>query len=187
VSGQPALYVIGASAPPVRQLTEACRLALDAGWQTYVTLTPTAAEWVDLAELQTVTGHPIRVNPRRPGESDLFPPADAVLAAPLTFNTINKWAHGINDTVALGLLNELLSGEPTIVAVPCVKLALQAHPAYAASVGVLEASGVRFLDDSIVTRGEDGLAAFDWQAVVRHLSRITSAAQYAARSHGRST
>ncbi len=176
MNGQPVLYVIGASAPPVRQLAEACRLALDAGWQPYVTLTPTAAEWVDLAELQTATGHPIRVHPRRPGESDLFPPADAVLAAPLTFNTINKWACGINDTVALGLLNELLSSEPTIVAVPCVKPALQAHPAYAANVRVLEAAGVRFLHDSSATRDHDGLAAFDWRVVVQHLSRITRAA-----------
>jgi phosphopantothenoylcysteine synthetase/decarboxylase len=176
VNDQPALYVIGASAPPVRQLADACRLAIEAGWQPYVTLTPTAAEWVELADLQIASGHPIRVHPRLPGESDLFPPADAVLAAPLTFNTINKWACGINDTVALGLLNELLTGEPTIVAVPCVKPALQAHPAYATNVRVLEDAGVRFLHDSIVTHGQDGLAAFDWRAVVQHLSRITYAA-----------
>lgn len=176
MNGQPALYVIGASAPPVRQMADACRLSLDAGWQPYVTLTPTAAEWVDLEELRTATGHAIRVHPRRPGESDLFPPADAVLAAPLTFNTINKWAGGINDTVALGLLNELLSSEATIVAVPCVKPALQAHPAYAANVRLLEAAGVRFLHDSIVSRGQDGLAAFDWRLVVQHFSRIARAA-----------
>lgn len=173
---KPALYIIGASAPPVRQLTDACRLALDAGWQPYVTLTPTAAEWVDVAGLEHATGHPVRVHPRRPGESDAFPPADAVLAAPLTFNTINKWACGINDTVALGLLNELMSSQVTTVAVPCVKSVLRAHPAYAGNVQLLEAAGVQFLHDSIVTRGHDGLAAFDWRDVVQHLSRITRAA-----------
>jgi hypothetical protein len=30
-----------------------------------------------------------------------------VLVAPVTFNTVNQWAAGINDTLALGLLNEL--------------------------------------------------------------------------------
>jgi hypothetical protein len=46
-----------------------------------------------------------------PGESSTtsragsVPEADAVLAAPLTFNTINKWAAGISDTLALGLLS----------------------------------------------------------------------------------
>ena len=176
MTGRRALYVIGASAPPVRQLADACRLAIEAGWQPYVTLTPTAAEWVDLAELRTVTGQPVRVQPRRPGESDPFPPADAVLAAPLTFNTINKWAGGINDTVALGLLNELLSSELPIVAVPCVKAALRAHPAYATNLHLLEDAGVQFLGDSITTRGGDGLAAFDWPAVMQHLTRITRAA-----------
>jgi len=176
VTGRPKLYIIGASAPPVRELADACQLAIDAGWQPYVTLTPTAAEWIDLAELQTVTGQPARVQPRRPGESDPFPPADAVLAAPLTFNTINKWAGGINDTVALGLLNELLSSELPIVAVPCVKDALRAHPAYATNLHVLEDAGVQFLGDSISTRGSDGLAAFDWPAVMQHLTRITRVA-----------
>ena len=176
MNGRRTLYVIGASAPPVRQLADACQLAIDAGWQPYVTLTPTAAEWVDLAELRTVTGQAVRVQPRRPGETDPFPPADAVLAAPLTFNTINKWACGINDTVALGLLNELLSSELPIVAVPCVKAALRAHPAYATNLHLLEDAGAQFLGDSITTRGGDGLAAFDWPAVMQHLTRITRAA-----------
>jgi hypothetical protein len=65
--------------------------------------------------------------------------------------------------------------EPTIV-VPCVKPALQAHPAYAANLHLLESAGVRFLSESIVTRGPDGLAALDWPVVVQHLSRITRAA-----------
>ena len=176
MNGRRTLYVIGASAPPVRQLADACRLAIDGDWQPYVTLTPIAAEWVDLAELRTVTGQPVRVQPRRPGESDPFPPADAVLAAPLTFNTINKWAGGINDTVALGLLNELLTSERPIVAVPCVKAALRAHPAYAPNVHLLEDAGVQFLGASIMTCGDNGLAAFDWPAVMQQVSRITGAA-----------
>ncbi len=176
MTGRPVLYMIGASAPPVRELADACQLAIAAGWQPYVTLTPTAADWVDLAELRAVTGQPVRVQPRRLGESDPFPPADAVLAAPLTFNTINKWACGINDTVALGLLNELLSSDPRIVAVPCVKDALRAHPAYARNVHLLEDAGVQFLGDSIMTRGSDGLAAFDWPAIMQHLTQITRAA-----------
>jgi phosphopantothenoylcysteine synthetase/decarboxylase len=179
VSSRAALYVVAASAPPVRQMVEACRLALDAGWQPFVTLTPTAADWVDVDELRSVTGQPVRVQARRPSESDPFPPADAVLAAPLTFNTINKWAYGINDTVALGLLNELLGSEVPIVAAPCVKAVLRAHPAYAANVRLLEGAGVQFLSDSSTARGDDGLAAFDWPTVVQHLSRIARAARSA--------
>ncbi|MQA08420.1 MAG: hypothetical protein GEU98_07665 [Pseudonocardiaceae bacterium] len=59
-----------------------------------------------------------------------LPNADAVLAAPLTFNTLNKWAGGHNDTLALGLLNELMGEGVPIVAAPCAKMVLRGHPAY---------------------------------------------------------
>jgi phosphopantothenoylcysteine decarboxylase len=119
----------------------------------------------------------VRVHARRPGESDPFPPADAVLAAPLTFNTINKWASGITDTVALGLLNELLSSQLPIVAAPCVKAALRAHPAYAANVQFLARAGTHFLDqDLLSSRGPDGLMIFDWAAVLQEMTRWARAA-----------
>jgi phosphopantothenoylcysteine synthetase/decarboxylase len=177
VSERPALYVIGSAAPPVRQLADGCRLAIAAGWQPYVTLTPTAAGWVDLTDLATVTGQPIRVEQRRPDDPEPLPPAVAVLAAPLTFNTINKWAAGINDTLALGLLNELVGSGLTIVAAPCVKAALQAHPAYETSLRELRDAGVRFVDSSGGERGPGGLVRFDWYGVVRHLSRAPGASE----------
>lgn len=166
------LYIIGSGAPPVRQLDEACALAREQGWQPSVILTPTAATWVDLDVLATVTSQPVRVHPRRPEEQDPLPNADAVLAAPLTFNTINKWAAGISDTLALGLLNELLIDGPAIVAAPCVKSALRTHPAYEPSLDRLRAAGVVMTEQaSVVDRGHDGLARFDWPAVMRALNK----------------
>jgi Flavoprotein len=38
---------------------------------------------------------------------------DAIIVAPATFNTINKWAVGISDTLALGLLTEAI-GRPAL-------------------------------------------------------------------------
>jgi phosphopantothenoylcysteine decarboxylase len=122
-----------------------------------VILTPTAAEWVDLDAIRAITGTPIRVNPRLPHEQDPFPEADAVLAAPLTFNTINKWAAGISDTLALGLLNEQLVEGLPIVAAPCVKAAMRTHPAFPASIERLSRAGAQFLDqDELVAKGADG-------------------------------
>jgi phosphopantothenoylcysteine synthetase/decarboxylase len=164
------LYIIGASAPPVRQLGEACQLAIEYGWRPHVILTPTAAEWVDLDPIRAITGAPVRVGPRRPDEQDPFPKADAVLAAPLTFNTINKWAAGISDTLALGLLNELLIDGPAITVAPCAKRVLRGHPAYAESIERLNSAGAQFLDqDEVIVNGEDGLATFDWQTVIESL------------------
>lgn len=42
------------------------------------------------------------------------PPPDAFVVAPCTFNTLNKWAAGVSDTLVLGLLNEARSGTPFI-------------------------------------------------------------------------
>jgi phosphopantothenoylcysteine synthetase/decarboxylase len=167
------LYIIGSAAPPVRQLDEACKLVIDRGWRPYVILTPVAATWVDVHALAAVTGNPVRVHPRLPDEQDPLPNADAVLAAPLTFNTINKWAAGISDTLALGLLNELLVGGPPIVAAPCAKRALSAHPSYGQSLNMLTSADVTVVDqDSVVERGPDGLARFRWSRVLRTLDHI---------------
>jgi phosphopantothenoylcysteine synthetase/decarboxylase len=166
------LYIIGTAAPPVRQLDEACKLAIEDGWQPCVILTPTAADWVDVERLAAITGLPVRVHPRRPDEQDPLPTADAVLGAPLTFNTINKWAAGISDTLALGLLNGLLVGGPPIVAAPCAKDALRSHPAYSPSIRALTNVGVRFLDqEALVSRDTDGRATFNWQLVMHKLNR----------------
>jgi phosphopantothenoylcysteine synthetase/decarboxylase len=135
-------------------------------------LTPVAATWVDIDALAAVSGNPVRVHPRQPDEQDPLPTADAVLAAPLTFNTINKWAAGISDGVALGLLSELLVGGPPIVAAPCAKAALRAHPAYGLSIDMLASAGVTVMDpETIVERGPDQLARFRWPKVVRALDR----------------
>lgn len=166
------LYLIGTAAPPVRQLDEACRLATERGWDPCVILTPTAADWIDVDRLAELTSKPVRVHPRRPDEQDPLPMADAILAAPLTFNTINKWAAGISDTLALGLLNELLVDGPPIVAVPWAKAALRVHPAYATSVRLLSGAGVALLDqDDVTSRSTDGLVVLDWPAVLREVDR----------------
>ena len=168
------LYMIGAAAPPVRDIDHACRMAIDLGWNPYVVLTPTAATWVDLERVAQASSNVVRVHPRLPDQQDPLPPADAVLAAPLTFNTINKWAAGISDTLALGLLNELLVGGPPIVAAPCAKKSLTEHPAYRASIQTLGTVGVKFVDQQAHTsRGADGLVTLDWLAVLKILSTHT--------------
>ncbi|MBZ6476314.1 flavoprotein [Streptomyces griseocarneus] len=40
---------------------------------------------------------------RRAGELNHNPPADAVIVAPMTMNTANKWVAGVADTCALSV------------------------------------------------------------------------------------
>src|SRR4051794_6593718 len=63
-------------------------------------------DFVDVHQLGEATGHDVRARWRRPGEPGSLPPADAVVVAPATYNTINKCAAGIADVYALGQLAE---------------------------------------------------------------------------------
>ena len=102
------LYLVVSAAPPVLRIEELVVALTDAGWSVCLIATPTAAAWIDLDALAATTGCLTQVHPRQPHEQESLPRADAVLAAPITFNTINKWAAGSSDTLALGLRNELL-------------------------------------------------------------------------------
>lgn len=165
--GRRVAYVIAFSAPPVLQLDEFVELLHARDWDPYVILSPTAATWVDIGHLADVSGHPVRFAPRRPQEADPLPPAAAMIAAPLTFNSLNKWATGISDTLALGLLNEGLGLDLPITAAPCVKEALRRHPAYHASIGRLVTAGVDVLNpEKIVSRLVSGAVTFDWPAAL---------------------
>lgn len=167
------VYVIGTAAPPIFDWPTLFGLLHERDWKPHPVLSPIAASWCDLDELSKAAGVDVRVELRRPAEPDPWPKADAVLAAPLTFNTINKWAGGHNDTLALGLLNELLGEELPIVVAPCAKAVLRTHPAYAASCKRLAECGVTLLDqhDTIV-RDAAGSANLDWFKVVSALEPI---------------
>jgi hypothetical protein len=64
-----------------------------------------------------------------PGTSTPVPSADAVLACPLTFNSVNKFAHGHADNFAVGLLYEMAGYGVPVVVVPHCKPQRASHPA----------------------------------------------------------
>jgi phosphopantothenoylcysteine synthetase/decarboxylase len=72
--------------------------------------------FVDAPLLAAITGFPVRHRWREPDEAEFAPEANAIVVAPATFNTINKWVAGITDTVAVGTLCEYLGLDAPIVA-----------------------------------------------------------------------
>ena len=108
------------------------------GWQVVVLSTPTGARFHHPEELEELTGEPVRIDYRMPGTGKSLPPADAVLACPLTFNSVNKMAQGIADCFAIGLLCEMVGYQVPTVVVPHCKPQLAAHPAFQASLATLE-------------------------------------------------
>jgi phosphopantothenoylcysteine synthetase/decarboxylase len=140
------LVVSGAPAPEgIPALVAACQAA---GWRVVVFSTPTGVRFIDPAELARMTGEPVRSEYRMPGTGTPVLPADAVLACPLTFNSVNKLAHGHADNFAVGLLCEMVGYGMPVVVVPHCKLQLASHPAFGASLDALRGMGVRVLFDA---------------------------------------
>ena len=62
--------------------------------------------------------------------------------APATYNTINKWASGISDNFALGILAEAVGLRIPVIVLPFVNSALAAHPAFQRGLALLRDSGI---------------------------------------------
>ena len=117
------------------------------GWDAHVIATPVALDFLDRDALEAQTGHPVRSEYAQasPGRGRSLPHADAIIVAPATYNTINKWAVGISDTYALGILAEAPGLGIPVVVLPFVNAALAANPCFHRGVDSLRAIGVRVL------------------------------------------
>jgi phosphopantothenoylcysteine synthetase/decarboxylase len=142
---QRVLYVIACAAPPTREVHRLVRLAQERGWDVCVLTTPSGRRFADVEGLARLTGHPVRSEYKDPAEPDVLPPPDAVIVAPATVNTINKWAAGICDTLALGILVEAIGKGLPLVALPFSNYAHAAHPAFIENIGKLRSWGVTVL------------------------------------------
>ncbi|WP_150240649.1 flavoprotein [Nocardiopsis quinghaiensis] len=131
------LYLVLSGAPAPEGTTELVQAIQDQHWRVTVLSTPTGVHFHDQERLEELTGEPVRVDFRRPGMGKSLPPADAVLACPLTFNTVNKFAQGIADNFAVSLLCEMAGYRVPTVVVPHCKPQLASHPAFARSLETL--------------------------------------------------
>ncbi len=141
----PVLYVIACAAPPASDVARLVDLARERGWDTCVLTTPSGRRFTDIAALEHLTGHPVRSEYKNPGEPDVLPAAEAIIVAPATVNTINKWAAGICDNLALGILVEAIGLRLPIAAMPFSNRAHAAHPAFTENVARLRSWGVSVL------------------------------------------
>lgn len=178
---RPVLYVIACGSPLARDVGRLVTLTQEDGWDVCVVATPDGHKFIDAPALARQTGHPVRVRYKDPGDPDVLPPADAMIVSPATVNTINKWAAGIADTLALGLLVEGQGKGLPIVAVPFTNIAMAAHPAFRESVQRLRDWDVTVLFGEQVVplhppgTGERYLDRFPWALAVEALRSRFSA------------
>lgn len=170
---RPFLYVVVCAAGPAGDVGMLIAAAQERGWGVGVVATPNALPFIDEAAVTARTGYPVRSAWRRPGDERPLPPADAIAVAPATFNTVNKWAAGFADTLALGILAEAYGlGIPTAV-LPYVNSAMAAHPAYAESLARLRSMGVRVSDhEPHPPKSGGGTDRFRWEEALELLAPL---------------
>ncbi|AUG76964.1 flavoprotein [Kitasatospora sp. MMS16-BH015] len=161
----PFLYVLVCASGIAPRVSELIAAAQAEGWRVGVVATPTALGFIDPAAIEAQTGYPIRSAWRTPGEPKPLPPADAIAVAPATFNTVNKWAAGISDTLALGILCEAYGLGTPVAVQPYLNAAQAAHPAYARSLAGLREMGVLVDEQEPFGPGTDP-AAYRWTGVL---------------------
>ena len=177
------LYVVACGGRPAGDLTSFIPKLKAQDWKVCVIATPSALKFMDLAMLGELTGHVVRYDYKQPDEPDVLPPADAIAVGPATFNTINKWAHGSSDTLALGILNEAIGLGLPIVAVPVPNIALAKHPAFQESIEHLRSWGVRLIFDPeryplpTPNMGSPAAKLFPWDALLTELDEMRAEVQ----------
>jgi phosphopantothenoylcysteine decarboxylase len=163
------LYLLVCGSSVARDIGVLVDLALRDGWEVCVVTTPDGRKFVDAGALAAQTGHPVRTGYKNPGDADVLPPADAIIVAPATVNTINKWAAGIADCLVLGLLIEGYGLGLPIVAVPYTNAVMAAHPMLHENMAKLRSWGVQVLfgDDVVPLHrpgaGDRHRGSFPWR------------------------
>jgi len=163
------LHIATCATPAAAQVGTLVDLAQRSGWTTCVLVTPNALNFVDVPALERQTGYPVRSHYRRPDEQSPFPRPDAVIVAGASFNTLNKWAQGITDTLVLSAVVEAVGMDIPVVLLPFFNDALARHPAWRTSVATLRQLGVVVLvapgvyEPHPVRTGSEVLTSYPWQ------------------------
>ena len=138
------LSVVVSGAAPAADVGSLVKQALERGWTVQVVATPSALAFFDAAEIEGLTGSPVRSQHRTPGTPRSRVP-DAIIVAPATFNLLNQWALGVADSYALAVLAEQTGMGLPVVVLPAVSAPLASRPQFARSLKVLRGEGVSVL------------------------------------------
>lgn len=174
------LYVVVCGAGPAPHVAMLIGQAQARGWNVQVIATPAALDFIDTDAIWRQTGLPVRSDYRDHAtrRAAPLPRADGIIVAPATYNTINKWAAGVSDTYALGVLAEApMTGIP-IVVLPFVNMALAARRPFRRSVEALRAEGVQVLagpggiEPHQPGNGGNLAAVFPWHIALDEVDRL---------------
>jgi phosphopantothenoylcysteine synthetase/decarboxylase len=144
-------YLVLSGTTTAARCPEILRGLVGLGFATVIALpTPNASRTVAPRELADMPGAQVvesyfdlAIRPR--------PPFGVVLFAPCSFNSLNKLAHGIADSLALSVVAEAIGRRTPVIVAPSLNTPLLAHPQAQASLRTLPEWGV-----AIVPPVDDG-------------------------------
>ena len=135
-------YLVLSGTTTAVRCPELLRGLIGLGFATVIALpTPNASRVVAARELADIEGaqlvqsyFDLAIRPR--------PPRGVVLFAPCSFNSLNKLAHGIADSLALSVVAEAIGRRTPVIVGPSLNAPLLAHPVAPASLARLSGWGV---------------------------------------------
>lgn len=167
-----ALFVVVTGAgPTTRAATALLPVAMDRGWDVYCLATQQAVAVYPEAirAVEEKLGRAVRTDFHTTVGYSL-PDPDAVVVAPATYNTVNKWAAGIADTYVLTRLAEQTGRGIPVAVAPYVNTNLAANPVYQRSLDTLREAGVEViigpLEPHAPGSGTTPLDAFPWETLL---------------------
>lgn len=174
------LYAVVCGAGPASHVDRLVAIAHDRDWDVQVIATPAGLDFIDVPALEAQTGNRVRSNYRKPGEPR-SKPADAIMVAPATYNTINKLALGVSDTYALGVLAEAIGLGLPVIVMPFINSALASRVPLARSIEQLRGEGVGvyfgpgMIEPHEPHTGEGLLDEYPWAAALDTLTQSVAA------------
>ncbi len=123
---QPTLFVYVTAAGAAVTIPQLLGWCVQAGWITYTVASPNVAMVMAVEDIYTAPGCiPIRQYGMSP--LDRFP-FGTMLVAPCTFNTFNKIAHGVADSLVTAMVADALGHGCPIYIAPAMNHGLWRHP-----------------------------------------------------------
>ncbi len=135
-------YLVLSGTTTAARCPEILRELVGLGFATVIAIpTPNASRVIAPRELADVEGvqvvqsyFDLAIRPR--------PPRGVVLFAPCSFNSLNKLAHGIADSLALSVVAEAIGRSTPVIVGPSLNAPLLNHPQAQASLKTLPSWGV---------------------------------------------
>jgi phosphopantothenoylcysteine synthetase/decarboxylase len=145
MTGNDIAYLIITGAGTARRAPEIIQHLAPRVGQLLTLMTPNASRIISPRELALVPGHRVvesyfdaAILPR--------PPRGLILVAPCDFNSLNKIAQGIADSLALSIIAEAIGRQTPVIVAVSVNEALWRHPRAAESVAALRRWGCSVIE-----------------------------------------